>query len=321
MQDKNKDINNIEDVNKTNKNRGQFSVFQVVIFSFLFVIMIWIIGFLTVELNDQKQQLLLLNKKVDQIENGGADLLRSYVDKIKELQKIDVKEQVENFGSGIKENIQQIKSLMFDKADLLRIEDKIKRLEDYNKEFRGFRLLRLVSIIVFRDAVNRGAGFKEELITLLNIFGNEKEVLIMKQILEASQNTGIKTKEQLKKDFIEMADSLVFKLKYSKYDNGIKGKFLNRILGLVKIRKISFDDESVKDMNNIDTIVAKVEWKLMQGDLKTAVELFENLKEINFDKARAWYYNASLRVLADELINSLFNSELKNTVYNIKNIK
>lgn len=321
MQDKNKDINNIEDVNKANKNRGQFSVFQVVIFSFLFVIMIWIIGFLTVELNDQKQQLLLLNKKVDQIENGGADLLKSYVDKIKELQKIDVKEQVENFGSGIKENIQQIKSLMFDKADLLRIEDKIKRLEDYNKEFRGFRLLRLVSIIVFRDAVNRGAGFKEELITLLNIFGNEKEVLIMKQVLEASQNTGIKTKEQLKKDFIEMADSLVFKLKYSKYDDGVKEKFLNRILGLVKIRKISFDDESVKDMNNIDTIVAKVEWKLMQGDLKTAVELFENLKEVNFDKAKAWYYNASLRVLADEFINSLFNSELKNTVYNIKNIK
>ncbi len=97
MQDKNKDINNIEDVNKANKNRGQFSVFQVVIFSFLFVIMIWIIGFLTVELNDQKQQILLLNKKVDQIENGGADLLKSYVDKIKELQKIDVKEQVENF--------------------------------------------------------------------------------------------------------------------------------------------------------------------------------------------------------------------------------
>ena len=87
--------------------------------------MIWIIGFLSLELDNQKRQVVLLANKVDNMEKGGVELLETYIEKIRDLQKVDIKEQVQQFGLDIKDNIQRVRELMFDKNDLEKVESKI----------------------------------------------------------------------------------------------------------------------------------------------------------------------------------------------------
>ena len=96
----------VVEIVKTPRKETSFSVFQVVIFAFLFILMIWIIGFLSLELDNQKRQVAVLANKVDNMEKGGVELLETYIEKIRDLQKVDIKEQVQQFGLDIKDNIQ-----------------------------------------------------------------------------------------------------------------------------------------------------------------------------------------------------------------------
>ena len=77
----------------------------------------------------------------------------------------------------IKDNIQRVRELMFDKNDLAKLENKIQALEEYNNTYRGTNLLMLTSTTLLRDAINRGESFKRELDTLVSIGGKNKIVL------------------------------------------------------------------------------------------------------------------------------------------------
>ena len=103
------------------KQHNQFSIFQILIFCFLFVIMIWIIGFLTIELKNQKQTITAVNEKLKNLENINTELVNNYVNKIRDLQKLDIKTEIDK--------------LKFDKNYLNMVEAKVNKIEEYNNKY------------------------------------------------------------------------------------------------------------------------------------------------------------------------------------------
>ena len=122
LYEKNKFKNNHSKKNNSNHHHNSnFSVFQIIIFAFLFVLMIWIIGFLSLELDSQKQEIQKIHAKMDAKYKNNEEIFKYYVDKIRDFQKIDIKDQVQTFGKDIKEGLQEVRELMFDKEDLAKV--------------------------------------------------------------------------------------------------------------------------------------------------------------------------------------------------------
>ena len=313
--------NTVVEIVKTPHKETSFSVFQIVIFSFLFILMIWIIGFLSLELDGQKRQVALLTSKVDNMEKGGVELLETYIEKIRDLQKVDIKEQVQQFGQDIKDKIQRVRELMFDKNDLEKLEGKITSLEEYNKTYKGINLLMLTSATLLRDAINRGDSFEAELDTLKEISGKEKVVKDAEKILAPYAENGIKTVAELRNEFDKIANDIVF---VSKNPNGegdnVRERFLFRVKGLLKIRKIDFDNV-VEEEKTPDFIVAKTEEYLRNADLKMAVLEFEKLKdisEVGFDFAKNWYKDAKIKLSSDDVIAPVLKVALEKALHDVE---
>lgn len=320
---KNKEVkdNTVVEIVKTPKKETSFSVFQIVIFSFLFILMIWIIGFLSLELDGQKQQIRVLNNKVDQMEKGGAELLESYIDKIRDLQKIDIKDQVQQFGLDIKDNIQRVRELMFDKNDLARVEGRIGALEDYNNTYRGTNLLMLTSSTLLRDAINRGENFEVELETLGEIAENNKDVVEAIALLQPYAKTGIKTFNQLRNDFDKIADDIVFISDNPEGEgDSIRSRFVFRVKSLLQIRKIDFDENVDDTQESPDFIVAKVQNLLKNGDLVGAVSEFEKLKDVSsagFERAKTWYDDAKLKLYVESVMSPILKLSLEKALHDV----
>ena len=313
--------NTVVEIVKTPHKETSFSVFQIVIFSFLFILMIWIIGFLSLELDGQKRQVALLTNKVDNMEKGGVELLETYIEKIRDLQKVDIKEQVQQFGQDIKDKIQRVRELMFDKNDLEKLETKITSLEEYNKTYKGINLLMLTSATLLRDAINRGDSFKVELDTLKEISGKEKVVKTAEDMLLPYADNGIKSISELRNEFEKIANDIVF---VSNNPNGegdnVRDRFLFRVKGLLKIRKVDFDNV-IEEEKTPDYVVAKTEEYLRDADLKMAVKEFEKLKTISeagFDFAKNWYNDAKIKLSADDVIVPVLKVALEKALHDVE---
>ncbi|MCR5506332.1 MAG: hypothetical protein K6F04_00610 [bacterium] len=320
--------NNIEktedtvvEIVKTPKKETSFSVFQVVIFAFLFILMIWIIGFLSLELDNQKRQVALLASKVDNMEKGGVELLETYIEKIRDLQKVDIKEQVQQFGMDIKENISKVRELMFDKDDLAKLDSKITALENYNKTYKGINLLMLTSATLLRDAINRGDSFKVELDTLMEVAGKDKVVKDAEVVLLPYAENGIKTLSELRNDFEKISDDIVFMANNPDGEgDNVRQRFLFRVKGLLKVRKVDFENP-IEEEKTPDFIVAETEKYLRKGNLVEAVAEFEKLKDISeagFNFAKKWYDNAKVKISVDEIISPVLKVALEKALHDVE---
>ena len=290
----------VVEIVKTPRKETSFSVFQVVIFAFLFILMIWIIGFLSLELDNQKRQVAVLANKVDNMEKGGVELLETYIEKIRDLQKVDIKEQVQQFGLDIKDNIQRVRELMFDKNDLEKVESKIKSLEEYNKTYKGINLLMLTSATLLRDAINRGDNFKAELDTLIEVAGKDKVVKEAEKVLLPYSETGIKTYAQLRNEFEKIAGDIVFMADNPNGEgDNIRDRFIFRVKGLLKVRKID----------------------LKEADLNMAVMEFEKLKEVSeagFNFAKNWYNDAKIKLSANAVMAPVLKVALEKALHDVE---
>ena len=319
--------NNIEktedtvvEIVKTPKKETSFSVFQVVIFAFLFILMIWIIGFLSLELDNQKRQVVLLANKVDNMEKGGVELLETYIEKIRDLQKVDIKDQVQQFGIDIKENIARVRELMFDKNDLAKLESKISALEEYNKTYKGINLLMLTSATLLRDAINRGDSFKAELDTLIEVAGKDKVVKDAVDVLSPYSENGIKTLSELRNDFEKISDDIVFMANNpGGVGDNVRQRFLFRVKGLLKIRKIDFENP-VNEEKTPDFIVAETERYLRDGNLEAAVFEFEKLKDVSesgFNFAKKWYDDAKVKISVGDVMAPVLKVALEKALHDV----
>ena len=306
MADKLKDKKKqVEEKAKTNNHNSSFSVFQIIIFAFLFVLMIWIIGFLSLEVDSQKQEIKKLHSEFDLRKKDNEEIFKYYVDKIRDFQKIDIKDQVQAFGKDIKDGLQQVRDLMFDKNDLEKVHMRINALEEYNNTYRGTNLVFLTSVGLLRDVINRGQSFVVELNTLEVVGGRNAIVVNAIETLKPLSATGVKTFAQLKAEFDEMAHDVVFISNNPIPENSTyKQRFMHKMKSLFKVRKIDLSD--VRDTP--DAIVARVESYLKDNKLDEAVKELEKLKSISpygFKFVENWYNNAKERVEVDNIMSSV----------------
>lgn len=314
---KNEKTKTTKPLEKHKNNNASFSVFQIVIFAFLFVLMIWIIGFLSLEIDSQKQEIQKLHTEFDNIQKDGDEIFKYYVDKIRDFQKIDIKDQVETFGRDIKDELQDVKDSMFNKEDLSNVNGRIDALEEYNNTYRGTNLVLLTSVGLLRDVINRGQNFEIELETLEVVGGRQPIVIESIEILKPFANSGVKTFTQLKREFDEKAHEIVFISNNPLSQNPTyKEKFLHKLKSLLKIRKIDLEDKR----DTPSTIVARVEYYLNDNKLDEAVHEIEKLKDIapsGFDFIKSWYDEAKARVNVDNKMTSISSFALERALNDI----
>ena len=289
------DITNglIAGIVENNKKYNQFSIFQIMIFCFLFIILIWIIGFLTIELKNQKKSITIINEKFTKFENINTELVDNYVNKIRDLQKLDIKTEIDK--------------LKIDKTYLNIIEAKVNRIEEFNNKYRGVNILKFISLLSFKTAFENGNNFETELKTIKNIFKNNNDVTELSKLLETFTKRKIPTDNELKTEFDYIANSITFDIKTAGFSP--RKKFLKRILSLVKIRKIDFKNETVVT-NNPEFIITEIEKNLHLNNLEAAVKLFEllPLEHKNYE----WYNKTKEKSIINEKIKILLNKEIEN---------
>lgn len=282
----------ITEIVENNKKHNQFSIFQIIIFCFLFVILIWIIGFLTIELKTQKKTITMMNEKFTKLENINTELVDNYVNKIRDLQKLDIKTEIDK--------------LKFDKNYLNMIEAKVNKIEEYNNKYRGVNILKFISLLSFKTAFENGNNFTTEFETMKTIFKNNNDVKELSELLETFIKRKIPTDNELKTEFENIAGSIAFDIKTAGFSP--RQKFLKKILSLVKIRKIDFKDKT--DTNNPEIIITEIEKNLHLNNLESAVKLFE-LLPINH-KDYDWYNKAKEKNTINQKIKLLLNKEIEN---------
>lgn len=313
---KNKKTTN-DEKSKSNNHNSSFSVFQVIIFAFLFVLMIWIIGFLSLEIDSQKQEIKKIHSEIDLRKKDSEEIFKYYVDKIRDFQKIDIKDQVQSFGKDIKDGLQEVRELMFDKEDLAKVNAKISALEEYNNTYRGTNLVFLTSVGLLRDVINRGQSFEVELNTLEIVGGRQKLIINAIETLKPLSKTGVKTFSQLKTQFDEMAGDVVFISNNPISENPTyKQRFWHRIKSLFKIRKIDLTDTS----ESADLIVARTENYLKDNKLDEAVKEIEKLKEIapaGFEYIKSWYLDAKNKIDVDNIMSEVSSFAIERALNDI----
>ena len=282
----------ITEIVENNKKHNQFSIFQIIIFCFLFVILIWIIGFLTIELKNQKKTITMMNENFTKLENINTELVDNYVNKIRDLQKLDIKTEIDK--------------LKFDKNYLNMIEAKVNKIEEYNNKYRGVNILKFISLLSFKNAFENGNNFTTELETMKTIFKNNNDVKELSELLETFIKRKLPTDNELKTEFENIAGSIAFDIKTAGFSP--RQKFLKKILSLVKIRKIDFKNET--ETNNPEIIITEIEKNLHLNNLESAVKLFE-LLPINH-KDYDWYNKAKEKNTINQKIKLLLNKEIEN---------
>lgn len=307
----------VETVHHPRNNHANFSVFQIIIFAFIFVIMIWIIGFLSLEIDTQKQEISKIQSSLIDRQENSEEIFKFYVDKIRDFQKIDIKDQVQEFGIEIKDNLRQVRELMFDKDDLAEVNTKITILEEYNNTYRGTNLIFLASVVLLRDVINRGENYEVELITLDLVSGRQKEVIEVIKVLEPVATSGVETLTQLKDEFTEKAAELAFisnnplPLTPSFVD-----RFMYRMKGLLKVRKIDFQDSS----NSPDAIISRVEKYLNENELDKAIKEIKTLEEVapaGFEYIKDWYTKADIRLKVNQALSTITSLALERSISDI----
>ncbi len=299
------DITNglITEIVENNKKHNQFSIFQIMIFCFLFIILIWIIGFLTIELKNQKKSITIMNEKFAKLENINTKLVDNYVNKIRDLQKLDIKTEIDK--------------LKFDKNYLNLIEAKVNKIEEYNNKYRGVNILKFISLLSFKTAFENGNNFENELETVKTIFKDNNDVTELSKLLEPFIKTKLSTDNDLKTEFDSIANTIAFDIKTAGFSP--RQKFLKRILSLVKIRKVDFENKK-ETTNNPEFIITEIEKSLYLNNLESAVKLFELLpiEHKNYN----WYNKVKEKNIINQKIKMLLNKETENlnTLLNEKQV-
>ncbi|MDR2098626.1 MAG: hypothetical protein LBO78_01200 [Rickettsiales bacterium] len=287
--------NSQPDGSQRKHRESSFSIGQLLTFAFLFVLMIWIIGFLSLEVDNQKKAILRMSEEMDSIRNSGEDKLNLYLEKIRDLQKIDMRELVQAELRGVKSDVARIEGEMFSKDDLAKLNLKIAAIEEYNRTYRGTNMVMLVSAGLLREAVERGGGFAPELDAIMAAAGNDRQVAEAARILRPYAAAGVASNARLVSDFEKIAANVVFASNNPLGENpSPRAKLWHRIKGLVKIRRIDMMGDSVTP----DMIVAKTGELLRLGDVKAATGELAKLKEIapeGFEAAKAWHDAASAK--------------------------
>lgn len=152
----------------------------------------------------------------------------------------------------------------------------------------------LLALNEYRDDVNSGQPFQNDLAVLRKFAGNDPELQKALDRLTPYAQNGVLSRTRLQKEFEGLASDIVM-AKFKGQDTSVKTQALARLDNLVKVRKI----DDIKG-DTVDATVARAQLMLNQGDVKGAIQQLQTLDGAPAQTAQPFVNQASGTLMADD---------------------
>jgi uroporphyrinogen-III synthase len=146
----------------------------------------------------------------------------------------------------------------------------------------------------YREGVNSGQPFQNDLAVLRKFAGNDPELQKALDRLTPYAESGVLSRARLQKEFEGLASDIVM-AKLKGQDLSAKEQMLKRLSALVKVRKV----DDIKG-DGVDATVARAQLMLNQGDVKGAIQQLQTLDGAPAETAKPFVNQAAGTLMADD---------------------
>lgn len=155
-----------------------------------------------------------------------------------------------------------------------------------------------------KAAIDRGGPFAAELDTLTGIDPNDPAV----KELKAFAATGVPSRSKLVADFPAVADRILASVNSGNPDQSLTDRLLSSAFSAIKVRPVGNVEGETPD-----AIVARMEAKLTDGDLKGAEAEWQKLPQTGKQASADYEKSLSARIRVEELVGSTLTKAVQGT--------
>ena len=155
-----------------------------------------------------------------------------------------------------------------------------------------------------KAAIDRGGPFSAELDTLTGIDPNDPAV----KELKAFAATGVPSRSKLVADFPAVADRILASINSGNPDQSLTDRLLSSAFSAIKVRPVGNVEGETPD-----AIVARMEAKLTDGDLKGAEAEWQKLPQTGKQASADYEKSLSARIRVEELVGSTLTKAVQGT--------
>ena len=155
-----------------------------------------------------------------------------------------------------------------------------------------------------KAAIDRGGSFTAELDTLAGINPGDPAI----QELKTFAATGVPSRANLVTDFPDVADRILASIKSDNPDQSLTDRLLSSAFSAIKVRPVG-----EVEGEGPDAIVARMEAKLTDGDLKGAEAEWQKLPQTGKQASADYQKSLSARIRVEELVGSTLAKAVQGT--------
>ncbi|PWV98260.1 hypothetical protein DFR52_105241 [Hoeflea marina] len=152
---------------------------------------------------------------------------------------------------------------------------------------------RAIASVGLKAAIDRGGPFTAELDAFASVAADDASVAGLRDFAA----NGVPTRSQLLAAFPAAADSMIAAMRPDEPDAGVFDRLLSSAMTMVKVRRVG-DVEG----DSVEAIVARMETRLTDGDLKGALAQWQQLPDPAKAAASAFGDKLAARARVDELL-------------------
>lgn len=216
------------------------------------------------------------NQPAPQPDTAALDALRSQLDSANQAI------------AALKTEIEQNRTSLQDSNE--RLADAEKRLEEPRNDVE---MARAIALSGLKTAIDRGGPFLSELEALKSISPEDQTV----QALSGIAAAGVSSRVDLARDFAPVADEILDAIHAPAEGESWSDRLLNSASSLVKVRPIGNVDGDTPE-----ALVARIEDKLKNGDLKGAHLEWQALPEVGKAASQDFADRLDARIKAEEAV-------------------
>ena len=152
---------------------------------------------------------------------------------------------------------------------------------------------RAIAVTALKSAVDRGGPFLTELETLAGVAPDDAALAGLREFAAV----GVPTRAELVRQFPDVADAILAAIRQPLADDGVVNRLLSSALSVVKVRPVGNAQGDTPE-----AIIARIEDKLRNGDMKGAVLEWNNLPDAGKSASAEFEKTLQARIKAEELV-------------------
>ena len=190
-------------------------------------------------------------------------------------------------------------------AEIASLANRLKQAEQKIGEPRDdVEVARAIASAGLKAAIDRGGPFTAELNTLATVVPDDPAVVELKLYAE----TGIPSRANLIRDFPDVADTMIAATHQPDESQSISERLMNSALSVIKVRPVG----NVSG-DSTEAIVARIEEKLQNGDLKGSAGEWDKLPDAARAAGEAFKKSLDARIRVEELVGSTLTNAVTGT--------